>query len=146
MVRVQGELVEGRGPKRSTRRPRPAQVATARARVVAVLGGGRGTSEDAYVVVAVRKASLGTDNVDCQLGDGSPPTSCSACRGDDRRLRRAVPRSLLAVDLRELPVRAFLRLVGGRPRLEVPDRRRVATRHSHARRRRPPQPSPARCT
>src|SRR5439155_748322 len=39
---------------------------------VAVLGGGRGTNEDAYVWSRFAKGVLGTDNVDAQLGDGLP--------------------------------------------------------------------------
>jgi NADH-quinone oxidoreductase subunit G len=39
---------------------------------IAVLGGARGTNEDAYAWVRLAKDVLGTDNVDCQLGDGLP--------------------------------------------------------------------------
>ena len=40
---------------------------------VAVLGGARGTNEDAYAWVKLAKGVIGTDNVDAQLGDGLPP-------------------------------------------------------------------------
>jgi NADH-quinone oxidoreductase subunit G len=39
---------------------------------VAVLGGARLANEDAYAWARLAKAVLGTDNVDCQLGDGLP--------------------------------------------------------------------------
>ena len=39
---------------------------------IAVLGGARGTNEDAYVWARFAKGVLGTDNVDAQLGDGLP--------------------------------------------------------------------------
>ncbi len=39
---------------------------------VAVLGGARGTNEDAYAWARLAKGVLGTDNVDAQLGDGLP--------------------------------------------------------------------------
>ena len=39
---------------------------------IAVLGGARGTNEDAYVWARFAKSVLGTDNVDAQLADGLP--------------------------------------------------------------------------
>ena len=39
---------------------------------IAVLGGARGTNEDAYVWSVLAKGVIGTDNVDAQLGDGLP--------------------------------------------------------------------------
>jgi NADH-quinone oxidoreductase subunit G len=39
---------------------------------VAVLGGARLPNEDAYAWAKLAKAVLGTDNVDCQMGDGLP--------------------------------------------------------------------------
>jgi len=39
---------------------------------VAVLGGARGTNEDAYAWAKLAKSVIGTDNVDAQLGDGLP--------------------------------------------------------------------------
>ncbi|MGH9136936.1 MAG: NADH-quinone oxidoreductase subunit NuoG, partial [Acidimicrobiales bacterium] len=79
---------------------------------MAVLGGARLTNEAAYAWAKLAKGVLGTDNVDCQLGDGLPP-----------ELVFGLPRStiddvcadggtvlLLAPDLKEeLPV-LFLRL------------------------------------
>jgi NADH-quinone oxidoreductase subunit G len=40
---------------------------------VGVIGGARLTNEAAYAWVKLAKGVLGTDNVDCQLGDGLPP-------------------------------------------------------------------------
>src|SRR5206468_3388536 len=39
---------------------------------IAVLGGARLPNEDAYAWAKFAKGVLGTDNVDCQLGDGLP--------------------------------------------------------------------------
>jgi NADH-quinone oxidoreductase subunit G len=39
---------------------------------IAVLGGARGTNEDAYAWARLAKGVLGTDHVDAQLGDGLP--------------------------------------------------------------------------
>ena len=39
---------------------------------VAVLGGARGTNEDAYAWARLAKGVIGTDHVDAQLGDGLP--------------------------------------------------------------------------
>ena len=77
-----------------------------------VLGGARLTNESAYAWAKLAKGVLGTDNVDCQLGDGLPPevvfglpraTIDDACADGGTVL-------LLAPDLKEeLPV-LFLRL------------------------------------
>ncbi|MBW3557077.1 MAG: NADH-quinone oxidoreductase subunit NuoG [Actinobacteria bacterium] len=40
---------------------------------VAVIGGARLANEDAYAWAKLAKGVLGTDSVDCQLGDGLPP-------------------------------------------------------------------------
>jgi len=40
---------------------------------IAVLGGARLANEDAYAWARLAKGVLGTDNVDCQMGDGLPP-------------------------------------------------------------------------
>ncbi len=78
---------------------------------VAVLGGARGTNEDAYVWSRLAKGVLRTDNVDCQLGDGLPAeVICGLPRATlaDCDTARAIV--LLAPDPKEeLPV-AFLRL------------------------------------
>jgi NADH-quinone oxidoreductase subunit G len=76
-----------------------------------VLGGARGTNEDAYVWSRFAKSVLGTDNVDCQLGDGLPAEVVlglpRATIADCDRSRVVV---LLAPDLKEeLPV-LYLRL------------------------------------
>ncbi len=86
-------------------------VDTSGAGAVAVLGGARLANEDAYAWARLAKAVLGTDNVDCQLGDGLPAevvlglpqaTIDEACR--------ASAILLLGPDLKEeLPV-LYLRL------------------------------------
>ncbi|MDQ3757676.1 MAG: NADH-quinone oxidoreductase subunit NuoG, partial [Actinomycetota bacterium] len=42
---------------------------------LAVLGGARLPNEDAYAWAKLAKSVLGTDNVDCQMGDGLPATT-----------------------------------------------------------------------
>ena len=74
MVRKDGELVEcswpealdaaAEGLKRALELNGPQSIA--------LLGGARGTNEDAYVWARFAKGVLGTDNVDAQLGDGLP--------------------------------------------------------------------------
>jgi NADH-quinone oxidoreductase subunit G len=88
---------------------------------VAVLGGGRGTNEDAYVWARFAKSVLGTDNVDAQLGDGLPADIVlgvpRATIGDCDRAAAIV---LLAPDLKEeLPV-LFLRVRKAAEELGVP--------------------------
>ncbi len=48
-------------------------VSAARPGAVAVLGGARGTNEDAYAWSKLARTVLHTDHVDAQLGDGLPP-------------------------------------------------------------------------
>ena len=93
LVRDDGELVGGvvgRGAAR--RRPRRcASASTPRAPTrVGVLGGARLTNEAAYAWAKLAKGVIGTDNVDCQLGDGLPAeVVLRAAAGHDRRgLRR----------------------------------------------------------
>ncbi|MGH8972542.1 MAG: NADH-quinone oxidoreductase subunit NuoG [Acidimicrobiia bacterium] len=78
---------------------------------MAVLGGARGTNEDAYAWARLAKGVLRTDNVDCQLGDGLPAeVICGLPRATltDCDTARAIV--LLAPDPKEeIPV-AFLRL------------------------------------
>ena len=78
---------------------------------VALLGGARGTNEDAYAWARLAKGVLHTDNVDCQQGDGLPAEMvCGLPRAtlSDCDTARAIV--LLAPDPKEeLPV-AFLRL------------------------------------
>jgi NADH-quinone oxidoreductase subunit G len=123
MVRERGELVE-------TSWPEALDAAAAGLRKVldvhgpegvAVLGGGRGTNEDAYVWSRFAKGVLGTDNVDAQLGDGLPAdivlglprATIADCDG-------AAAIVLLAPDLKEeLPV-LFLRVRKAAEELDVP--------------------------
>jgi NADH-quinone oxidoreductase subunit G len=73
---------------------------------IAILGGARGTNEDAYVWARLAKGVLGTDNVDAQLADGLPAEVVLGLPGAtiaDLDTARAVV--LVAPDLREeLPV------------------------------------------
>jgi NADH-quinone oxidoreductase subunit G len=73
---------------------------------VAVLGGARGTNEDAYAWAKLAKGVIGTDNVDAQLGDGLPPEvvfGLPAATIDDLATAKTVV--LLGPDLKEeLPV------------------------------------------
>jgi NADH-quinone oxidoreductase subunit G len=123
MVRVSGELVEVSWPDAL------AAAATEIKRVldlhgpsaVAVLGGARGTNEDAYAWARLAKGVIGTDNVDAQLGDGLPAevvlgvehAEIVDCDG-------AAAIVLLGPDLREeLPV-LFLRIKRAALELGVP--------------------------
>jgi NADH-quinone oxidoreductase subunit G len=78
---------------------------------LAVLGGSRLADEDAYAWAKLAKGVLGTDNVDCQLGDGLPAEvvlGLPRATIDDAMWADTVV--LLGPDLREeLPV-LFLRL------------------------------------
>ena len=49
-----------------------AAVTAARPGTIAVLGGARGTNEDAYAWSKLARTVLRTDHVDAQLGDGLP--------------------------------------------------------------------------
>ncbi len=73
---------------------------------IAVLGGARGTNEDAYAWVRLAKDVLRTDNVDCQLGDGLPAEAVLGLpRASIDDCDRAAAIVLLAPDLKEeLPV------------------------------------------
>ena len=86
MVRRDGELVECSWPEALD----AAAAGLKRAldlngpQSVALLGGARGTNEDAYVWARFTKGVLGTDNVDAQLGDGLPAERrARPARGDD---------------------------------------------------------------
>src|SRR5438105_3767565 len=78
---------------------------------VAFIGGARLTNEDAYAWVKLAKGVIGTDSVDCQLGDGLPVEAALGLPRatiDDACSASAVV--LLAPDLKEeLPV-LYLRL------------------------------------
>jgi len=88
---------------------------------VAVIGGARGTNEDAYTWARFAKSVLKTDNVDCQLGDGLPAEVVAGlprARLSDCDTARAI--ILLGPDLKEeLPV-AYLRLKRAAIDLKVP--------------------------
>jgi NADH-quinone oxidoreductase subunit G len=88
---------------------------------VGVIGGARGTNEDAYLWARFAKSVLGTDNVDCQLGDGLPAECVlglpRATIADADRAKAIV---LLAPDIKEeLPV-LYLRLRRAATELGVP--------------------------
>ena len=72
MVRKAGELVEVSWPEALDAAAAGLQRATATPSSVAVIGGARGTNEDAYAWARFAKGVLGTDNVDAQLADGLP--------------------------------------------------------------------------
>jgi len=88
---------------------------------VAVIGGARLTNEDAYAWARFAKGVLGTDNVDCQLGDGLPAdVLLGLSRATIADLDRAHAIVLLAPDLKEeLPV-LYLRVRRAAVELGVP--------------------------
>jgi NADH-quinone oxidoreductase subunit G len=88
---------------------------------IAMVGGARGTTEDAYVWARLMKGVLGTDNVDAQLGDGLPADMLLGLpRAVISDLDRARGILLLGPDLKEeLPVLA-LRVRRAAVDLDVP--------------------------
>ncbi|HEV7534891.1 MAG TPA: molybdopterin-dependent oxidoreductase, partial [Acidimicrobiia bacterium] len=88
---------------------------------VGVIGGARGTNEDAYAWARLAKGVLKTDNVDCQVGDGLPADvvlGVPRARLSDCDGARAIV--LLGPDLKEeLPV-AYLRVKRAAVDLKVP--------------------------
>jgi NADH-quinone oxidoreductase subunit G len=123
MVRKNGELVEVSWPEALDVAAAGLQGAldASGPGSIAVLGGARGTNEDAYAWVRLAKGVLGTDNVDAQLGDGLPADVVLGLPGatiaDIDRARGVV---LVAPDLREeLPV-LHLRLRRAAVELGVP--------------------------
>jgi NADH-quinone oxidoreductase subunit G len=123
LVRKGGELVEASWPEAldaaadGLRRARDEHGPGA----IAVLGGARGTNEDAYAWARFAKGVLGTDHVDAQLGDGLPAEVVlglpRATIGDCDSAAAIV---LLAPDVKEeLPV-LFLRLRRAAEDLGVP--------------------------
>jgi len=88
---------------------------------VALIGGARGTNEDAYTWARFAKGVLRTDNVDCQVGDGLPADVVNGlprARLSDCDTARAIV--LLGPDLKEeLPV-AYLRVKRAAVDLKVP--------------------------
>ena len=76
-----------------------------------MLGGARGTNEDAYVWSVLAKGVIGTDNVDAQLGDGLPADFVlGMTRAEIADLDRAGAIVVLDHDLREQVPVLFLRL------------------------------------
>jgi len=88
---------------------------------VALLGGARGTNEDAYVWARFAKSVLRTDHVDAQLGDGLPAEVVLGLpRATIPDCDHAAAIVLLAPDLKEeLPV-LFLRVRRAAEELGVP--------------------------
>jgi len=88
---------------------------------VAVVGGARGTNEDAYAWARFAKGVLRTDNVDAQIGDGLPaPVVLGMERATIPDLERARAIVLLGPDIEEeLPV-LHLRLRRAAVDLKVP--------------------------
>ncbi|MEP6623173.1 MAG: NADH-quinone oxidoreductase subunit NuoG [Acidimicrobiia bacterium] len=123
MVRRSGELVACSWPEALDAAADGLRNALAAdgAASVAVLGGARGTNEDAYVWARFAKGVLRTDNVDAQLGDGLPAEVVlglpHATIADLDRARGIV---VLGVDLKEeLPV-LYLRARRAADELGVP--------------------------
>ena len=88
---------------------------------IAVLGGARGTNEDAYAWARLAKGVIGTDNVDSQIGDGLPPEFVLGVpRAEIADLDSAAAIVLLSPDLKEqLPV-LHLRIKRAATELRVP--------------------------
>jgi len=88
---------------------------------VAVIGGARGTNEDAYAWARFAKGVLRTDNVDCQMGDGLPAEVVTgmprACLSDCDTARAIV---LVAPDLKEELAVTYLRVKRAVVDLKVP--------------------------
>ncbi|HSO96182.1 MAG TPA: NADH-quinone oxidoreductase subunit NuoG [Acidimicrobiia bacterium] len=152
MVRKAGELIESSWPAALD-----AAAAELRAVVdhhgpgtIAVLGGSRGTNEDAYLWSRFAKGVLRTDHVDAQLGDGLPADMVLGLpRATIPDLDRAKAIVLLAGDLKEeVPVLA-LRIrsavvEGGVPLVDISARDHGLTRDATSVLRHPPgQPGEA---
>jgi NADH-quinone oxidoreductase subunit G len=73
---------------------------------IALLGGARGTNEDAYAFTRLMKGVIGSDNVDAQIGDGLPAELVlGVSRAEIADCDRAAAIVLLGPDLEEeLPV------------------------------------------
>ncbi len=77
---------------------------------IAVLGGARGTNEDAYTLARLAREVIGTPNIYCQLGDGLPLAVLGLPRATIAEAASATTIILLGADLKEeLPV-LYLRL------------------------------------
>ncbi len=78
---------------------------------IAMLGGARGTNEDAYVWSVLAKGVIGTDHVDAQLGDGLPADFVLGMdRAEIADLDAASAIVVLDQDLRDQVPVLFLRL------------------------------------
>jgi NADH-quinone oxidoreductase subunit G len=117
---------------------------------VAVLGGSRGTNEDAYLWARFAKGVLRTDHVDAQLGDGLPaPVVLGMPRATIPDLDRAKAIVLLGADVtEEVPVLALRirRAVvdGAVPLVDISARNHPLSRHATSVLRHPPgQPGDA---
>jgi NADH-quinone oxidoreductase subunit G len=88
---------------------------------VAMIGGSRGTNEDAYAWARLAKGVIKTDNVDCQVGDGLPADVINglprALLSDCDTARAIV---LLAPDLKEELAVTYLRVKRAAVDLKVP--------------------------
>jgi NADH-quinone oxidoreductase subunit G len=152
MIRKAGELVESSWPAALD-----AAAAELRAVVdhhgpgaVGVLGGSRGTNEDAYVWARFAKGVLRTDHVDAQPADGLPASVVLGMpRATIPDLDRAKAIVLLAADLKEeVPVLALRirRAVvdGGVPLIDISARDHGLSRYATSVLRHPPgQPGDA---
>jgi NADH-quinone oxidoreductase subunit G len=88
---------------------------------VAVIGGARGTNEDAYAWARLAKGVIKTDNVDCQVGDGLPAEVVNGlprARLSDCDTARAIV--LVAPDLKEELAVTYLRVKRAVVDLKVP--------------------------
>jgi NADH-quinone oxidoreductase subunit G len=88
---------------------------------IALIGGARGTNEDAYVWSVLAKGVIGTDHVDAQLGDGLPADFVLGMqRAEIADLDRASAIVLLDQDLRDQVPVLFLRVRRAMLELGVP--------------------------
>ncbi len=109
-VRAAGELKEVSWPDAldaAAEHIRSARIRGADA--IALLGGARGTNEDAYAWAMLAKGVIGTDHVDAQMGDGLPAEFVLGMpRAEIADIDRASAIVLLAGDLEEeVPVLAL---------------------------------------
>ena len=96
LVRVDGELaadVVERRAGRAAAADHRGREGRRRAERIAVLGGARGTNEDAYAWARLAHDVIGTPNVYPQLGDGLPVGVLGFDPGHDRRGRQRATRS-----------------------------------------------------
>jgi NADH-quinone oxidoreductase subunit G len=79
---------------------------------IGVIGGARGTNEDAYVLSKFVRVAIGSNNVDCQLDDGLEPQFLAATAGRGRvdDLERARTVLVWGPDLKEEHPTLYLRV------------------------------------